>query len=92
MNTPGIGAFERLGSALNITAHGARQATNTALSNGIGNRLNCLEISLAGDSKARLNDIHTHFLKGLGNADFFIFGHRCARALLAVAQCGIKDY
>ena len=92
VNAPSIGTFKCLGGALNIAADCSGQATNSAFSNSIGNGLNRLEISLTGDSKTRLDHIDTHFLKGLGNTNFLVFGHGCARALFAIAQCSIKDH
>ena len=91
MNTASIGAFKGLCSTFNITANRSRQAANTALSDGVGNGLNCFKVSLTGDSEARFNNIDTHLLKGFGNTHFFIFGHGCAGALLAIAQGGIKN-
>src|SRR5690606_16828682 len=49
------------------------------------------EIAGTGNGKARLDHVHPQTLQGLGDAEFFLLGHRGAGALFAVTQGGIED-
>ena len=91
MNTSSISPFKCLRCSLNIRANCPRQATNTAVGDGIGYSLHCLKITRTRDSETSLNHIDTQFFERLGDTNFFLFGHRSAWALLTVAQCGIKN-
>ena len=53
--------------------------------------LDALEIALARDGKAGLDDIDAHLVEQLGDLELLLEGHGGAGALLAVAQGGVEN-
>ena len=92
MDTPGLGRLDRLAGAANVVLVGARQRADGRILDDLGNRLDGIEIARRSGGKARLDHIDPHFFQLAGNADLFFLGHRCAGALFAVAQGGVKNY
>jgi hypothetical protein len=83
--------FQGLAGPVDIPVECARQAADRAARHRPGHGLDRLEIARAGDREARLYNINLHALQCLGDTDLFVTGHRCAGALFAVAQGGIKN-
>ena len=50
-----------------------------------------LEIALAGDREAGLDDVDAHGVKKVRDFELFLEAHRRAGALLAIAQRGVED-
>ena len=53
--------------------------------------LDALEIALARDGKACLDDVDAHLVEQLGDFELLLEGHGGAGALLAVAQGGVEN-
>ena len=89
-------AFQRrgthsLGAALNILGPCPRQTTDGAGFDGACNGLNGLEIALAGNWEARLDDIDAHIFEQFRKLDLLVMGHGRAGGLLAIAHGGVKN-
>ena len=86
-----LGGPDGLACAAHIVFAGARQRAHRGILDDFGNGADRLEITRAGGSEARLDDIHAKLFQLARDADFFFLGHRSTRALLAVAQRGIEN-
>src|SRR5471032_1810561 len=62
-----------------------------AIAHGGRDGLDRLEVALRGGREAGFDDVDAQPFELLGDADFFILGHRGAGRLLAVAQRGVED-
>ncbi|MNF81044.1 hypothetical protein D3C84_633010 [compost metagenome] len=85
MDTPGVGAGQRFGGAVDVGVEGARQAAHGAVLDGVGNRLDRGEVTRAGDGEAGFDHIDAQALQSLGDAQLLFTGHGGAGALLAIA-------
>jgi hypothetical protein len=83
--------LQRLGGALDVGGQGARQAAHAAVADGLGDALHRREIPGAGGRETGFDHVHAQFFQRLGDAQFLFAGHGGARALLAVAQCGVEN-
>jgi hypothetical protein len=50
-----------------------------------------LEVALGGDREAGLDDVDAHLVEAVGDLELLLEGHRCTRALFAVAQGGVEN-
>jgi len=91
MDTPAFRGLDRLGRAVDILFHGARQGADGAVLDFLGHRLDRLEIAGAGHGKSGLDDVDAHAFQHLGDAHLFLACHGRAGALLAVAQRRVKN-
>ena len=91
MDTRQIGVFHRLPGPLDIAGFGAGKPADHSALGAFGDLAHGCEISLGGDRKAGFDNIHPHIIQHFGNFELFIMGHGCARALLAIAQGGVKN-
>jgi len=85
------GGADRLGAALDVGDAGAGQATDGAFGDDLGNAPHGVEIAVGSDRKAGLDDVDAHVLEELGQLEFFLDGHGCARRLLAIAHGGVEN-
>jgi hypothetical protein len=85
------GAGEGLAGGVDIAIHGAGQATDGAVLDDRGDRLDGLEVARTGDGEPRLDDIDPELFQGLGNAHLFLLGHGGAWTLLAIPEGGIEN-
>ncbi len=83
--------FQGAQRRLNILATRPRQPRHRAVTNLARHRAHRLEISLRGDRKARLDDVHAKAFELSRQPQFFRRIHGKAGRLLAVAQRGIED-
>src|SRR5690606_40862050 len=67
MDPGGFRIFQRFCSAFDVFLQGSRKATDPGFFDGIGDRLDRLEVSGAGNGKARFDDVDSHFLQGFGD-------------------------
>ena len=49
------------------------------------------KVSLRGHRKAGLDNVHAQILQSMSHRQLLLRGHRAARRLLAIAQCGIEE-
>ncbi len=91
MDTTGVGPGQRLAGTLDIGIQRTGKAADGTVLDGVGNGLDRIEVTRAGNGKTGLDHINLHALQCLGNTQFFILGHGCAGALLTVTQGGIKN-
>ena len=91
MDTPRLGRLDRLASPGNIVLVGAGQRANGGILDRLGDGMNGVEIARRGGGKTRLDHVDSHLFQLAGNANLFFLGHRCARALLAIAQGRIEN-
>jgi len=89
---PRFRRFDRLARPADVVFVGARQRTDGRLLDGVGNRLDGIEIAGRRRRESGLDDVHPHLLELPGDADLFLPGHRGAGTLLAIAQGGVEDY
>ena len=68
----------------------ARPAT-TAFFDAFGHLGDRLEVAIAGDREAGLDDVDAHVVERLGDLQLFLERHRRARALFAIAQRGVEN-
>src|SRR5262249_11367725 len=68
-----------------------RQAAHHGVLGALGDLLHGGEVALRGDREAGLDDVDPHGVEQLGDLELLLMGHGGARALLAVAQCGVED-
>ena len=86
-----VGAGQRLGGTGDVAVVGTGQRADGAALHGRGNRLDGLEVAIAGGREAGLDDVHLHALQLAGDAQLFLARHGGAWRLLAVAQRGVED-
>ena len=90
MNAPRISWFDRFTGAFYIFFYSACEPTNRAVPDNLGHRLHGFKVAVTGNRKTGLDNINLHRLQGAGNTNFFVPGHRRARALFAVAKRGVE--
>ena len=83
--------LQGLVSNVDILAHAAAQAGDAGAANFAGDALHGLEITLRGDGKAGLDDVHAEPLKLAGQHQLFLGVHAAAGRLFSVAQGGVED-
>ena len=76
---------------LDIALGRACKRADGGVLNHLCDRADRLGVAWAGGGKAGFDDVNTQLLQLAGNPHFFVAGHRRARALLAVAECGVKN-
>jgi hypothetical protein len=59
---------------------------------GFGDGLDGVGVARTGGGKTGFDDIDAELFQLARDAQFLVLGHRCARALLAIAQGGVKIY
>ncbi|MCY1417364.1 hypothetical protein D9M71_328970 [compost metagenome] len=91
MDAPGVGPGQCLGGAIDVGIHRAGQAAHGAVLDAVGDRLDRLEVTWAGNGEAGLDHVHPQPLQGLGDSQLLFLGHGSAGALLAVPQGGIEN-
>ena len=90
VDAPGTRRLDRLEGTRDVLVEGPAQPRHGGILDDFGNRLDRFEIAVGGRRKTGLDHVHTHFFQLAGDAQLLLAGHRCARALLAVAQGGIE--
>ena len=78
--------FHGLGGAVDVLIDATGQAGDARALDLAGNGFHGLEIAVAGDGEARLDDVHAHARELPRHLEFFADVHGRAGALLAVAQ------
>ena len=85
VDSPLLCRLQRFARAYDVLFNSARQCGNARALNFFCDGLNGLEIAVAGDGEASLNDIHLQPRKLPCHLEFLAGVHGRARALLAVA-------
>ena len=85
------GPFQGLSAALDVGRAGAGQAADLEPADLAGDGAHGLEVALAGDGEARLQDVHAQALELAGQRQLLGQVHAAAGRLLAVAQGGVED-
>ena len=88
--TPG-GGLDGLPAAVDVLERGARKATDDRTGDAAGDGLHALEVALAGDGEAGLDDIDAETGQLLGDLDLLALVEGDAGRLLTVAQRGVED-
>jgi hypothetical protein len=86
-----VRALERLGGARDVAVVGARQRAHGGVFDGVGDCLHTIKISVGAGGKTGFDHIDFQALKLARYAQLLVFGHGCARRLLAIAQGGVKN-
>ena len=63
----------------------------TAFFGALGDLVYRRPVALRGDREAGFDDVDAHGVEQFRDLELFLVGHGGAGALLAVAQCGVKD-
>ena len=92
MNTPRFGRLDGLAGTADIVLVGAGQRADRGILDRLGNGMDRIEITGRSGSKTGLDHIDAHLFQLAGDANLLFLGHRCARALFAVAQRRIENY
>ena len=92
VNARRSGVLDRLPAAVDVLVIGAGEAADRGVLRTAADVADSREIPLAGDGKARLDDIDAHFIQKAGNLQLFVMGHGRAGRLLAIAQGGVEDH
>ncbi len=82
--------LQGIAGAADIAVVGARQAADDAVPDRVGDRLDRLEVAVAGGREAGLDHIHAQALQLPGDAHLFVARHGRPGALLAVSEGGVK--
>ena len=88
---PRCARLDRLGAAVDVLELRARQPADHRILGAAGDLLHAVEIALAGDREAGLDDVDAHLVEQLGDLELLVEGHGGAGALLAVAQGRVED-
>ncbi len=83
--------LHRLARTGDVGGNGAREAGDGRVLHLARDFLHALEVALARNREARLDDVDTHLVENFGDLQFLLEGHRRARRLLAVAQRGVEN-
>ena len=91
VNARALCVLERFGSAFNIELGAARECRDLHPGEFFADGLDGFEVALRGDGEAGFEDVDTEVDDLGADAEFFGDGHRTARRLFAITQCGIED-
>ena len=83
--------FDRLPGGIHITAHAARQAADRRAAHFTRYTAHRIQVAGRRRREAGLDNVHPQSGKLPGDFDLFARIQRCARRLLAVAQCRIEN-
>lgn len=93
MDTPALARrLHRRAGRVNVLCHAPRQAGDGRALHLARDGLYRREVALADDGKAGLDHINLQTSQLPRHRELFTEVHRCARALLAVAQRGVKNH
>ncbi len=84
-------SFERLSGALNIVTGGARETGDDGPGHSGSDRLHGSEITVGGNGKPSLDDVHAQAVELASQADFLVHVHAAAWGLLTVAQSRVEN-
>ncbi len=85
------GGFHCFASGVDVFGDAPRKTCDNGAFDLPGDRLHGCEVAFADHGEARFNDIHLEPRKLPGDFKFFAEVHRCAGALLAVAEGGVEN-
>ncbi len=85
------GGLDRLAGGIDILGHATGEAGDDGALDFPGDCLNGGEVAFADDGEAGFNDIDFEAGELAGDLELFPQVHRGARALLAIAERGVKD-
>jgi hypothetical protein len=91
MDAPRPGRTDRLAGGTDVAFVGTRQRAHGGMLDGFGDGLDGVGVTRTGGGKSGLDDVDAELFQLPRNAQFLVLGHRCARALLAIAQGGVKN-
>src|SRR6185437_897701 len=91
MDTAALCRLNRLGATVDILRSRAREAADDGVLGALGDLVYGGKVAVRCNRKAGLDDVNAHIVEQLGDRELLFVRHGCARALLAVAQGGVKD-
>ena len=87
-----LGVAHRLPRPVDVLEPGARQRRDDRAAHGLGDRLDRLEVAVARDREAGLDDVDTEARELLGDLELLADVERDAGRLLAVPQGRVEDH
>src|SRR2546421_3180242 len=82
--------LESLPGSLDVLRRAAGQCGYHRSSNFARHDLHGVKVTIGGNGKTRLDDIHSQVVKLACHADFFVRGHAATRRLLPITQSSVE--
>src|SRR5262245_53358946 len=83
--------LDRVGADIDVLRFRAGEPADHRILRPPRDLLDTIEVTLAGDGEARLDDVDAHLVEQLGDFELLLEGHGGAGALLAVAHGGVEN-